>query len=51
VLEDAPHGYDFLAGARGVQLAEEGLRSSREGRRVALADVVLPADALAGAAR
>jgi predicted dehydrogenase len=51
VLEDAPHGFDFLAGARGVQLAEEGLRSSREGRRVALADVVLTADALAGAAR
>jgi predicted dehydrogenase len=51
VLEDAPHGFDFLAGARGVQLAEEGLRSSREGRRVALADVVLPADALVGAAR
>jgi predicted dehydrogenase len=31
---EAPaHPYDFLAGARGVQLAELGLRSSAEGRR------------------
>jgi predicted dehydrogenase len=52
VLEDAPNPYDFLAGARGVQLAEEGLRSSREGRRIALPDVVLPQQpALAGASR
>ncbi|MDN4613219.1 Gfo/Idh/MocA family oxidoreductase [Leifsonia sp. F6_8S_P_1B] len=41
VIEDAPHPYDFLAGARGVQLAEEGLRSSREGRRVELAPLSL----------
>src|SRR4051794_36120989 len=34
VLEDAPHPYDFLAGARGVQVAELGLQSSAEGRRV-----------------
>ncbi|MEV0583487.1 Gfo/Idh/MocA family oxidoreductase [Nonomuraea sp. NPDC050310] len=34
VLEDAPFPYDFAAGARGVQLAELGLRSSAEGRRV-----------------
>jgi len=33
VREDGPHPYDFLAGARGVQLAELGLRSSAEGRR------------------
>ena len=26
VLEDAPHEFDFLAGARGVRLAEAGLR-------------------------
>jgi predicted dehydrogenase len=36
VLEDAPWPYDFVAGARGVQLAELGLRSSAEGRRVEL---------------
>ncbi|WP_158862094.1 Gfo/Idh/MocA family protein [Leifsonia sp. AG29] len=52
VLEDAPHPYDFLAGARGVQLAEQGLRSSREGRRIALPEVVLPQQpVLAGASR
>ena len=51
VLEDAPNRYDFLAGARGVQLAEEGLRSSREGRRIDLAEVTLPATVLAGTAR
>ncbi|MFG3436294.1 Gfo/Idh/MocA family protein [Nonomuraea sp. NPDC047897] len=34
VLEDAPFPYDFAAGARGVQLAELGLRSSAEGRRI-----------------
>nr|WP_221209669.1 Gfo/Idh/MocA family oxidoreductase [Leifsonia aquatica] len=42
VLEDGPNALDFLAGARGVQLAEEGLRSSREGRRIDLAEVRLP---------
>lgn len=36
VLEDGPHPYDFAAGARGVQLAELGLRSSAEGRRLAV---------------
>lgn len=41
VLEDAPNRYDFLAGARGGQLAELGLRSSREGRRIELPDVSL----------
>ena len=30
---DAPYRWDLLAGARGVQLAELGLRSSAEGRR------------------
>ncbi|SCG42834.1 Gfo/Idh/MocA family protein [Micromonospora coxensis] len=34
VVAGAPFGWDFLAGARGVQLAELGLRSAREGRRV-----------------
>ncbi|MFI6496514.1 Gfo/Idh/MocA family protein [Nonomuraea typhae] len=39
VLEDAPFPYDFAAGARGVQLAELGLRSSAEGRRMAVEDL------------
>ncbi|MFI6708307.1 Gfo/Idh/MocA family protein [Nonomuraea sp. NPDC050478] len=34
VMEDAPFPYDFASGARGVQLAELGLRSSAEGRRI-----------------
>jgi predicted dehydrogenase len=34
VVEDAPYTWDLWAGARGVQLAELGLRSAREGRRV-----------------
>ncbi|WP_113702239.1 Gfo/Idh/MocA family protein [Nonomuraea lactucae] len=34
VLEGAPFPYDFASGARGVQLAELGLRSSAEGRRI-----------------
>lgn len=36
VVDDAPHHYDFLAGARGMLLAEKGLESSRSGRRVDL---------------
>ena len=34
VAEDAPFPWDLWAGARGVQLAELGLRSAREGRRI-----------------
>ncbi len=41
VLEDAPWPYDFGAGARGVQLAELGLRSSAEGRRVELPELAV----------
>lgn len=41
VVEDAPYEYDLLAGARGVRLSEEGLRSSAEGRRIALDPVTL----------
>jgi predicted dehydrogenase len=41
VAEDAPYSFDLLAGARGVRLSEEGLRSSAEGRRVDLAPVTL----------
>ncbi|RZT60728.1 putative dehydrogenase [Microcella alkaliphila] len=36
VVDDAPHHYDFLAGARGMLLAEKGLESSRSGRRIDL---------------
>jgi predicted dehydrogenase len=35
-----PHPYDFLAGVRGLRLAEAGLRSSREGRRIELERLV-----------
>ncbi|WP_210478983.1 Gfo/Idh/MocA family protein [Naasia sp. SYSU D00948] len=45
VLEDAPHPYDFLAGARGMQLAEQGLESSRSGRRIDLPEVTLDGQA------
>ena len=41
VLEDAPYEFDLLAGARGVRLSEEGLRSSVEGRRIRLEPVTL----------
>ncbi|MCU1577706.1 MAG: oxidoreductase [Leifsonia sp.] len=41
VVEDAPNPFDFLAGARGVLLAEQGLVSSREGRRIELPVVSL----------
>lgn len=36
VVTGAPYQQDLLAGARGVQLAELGLRSAREGRRLAV---------------
>jgi predicted dehydrogenase len=38
VVEDAPHPYDFRSGARGVRLAEVGLQSSADGRRISLVD-------------
>ncbi len=38
---DGEHPYDFLAGVRGLRLAEAGLTSSREGRRVELDEVGL----------
>ncbi|MCW2916927.1 MAG: oxidoreductase [Actinomycetia bacterium] len=46
VLEDAPFPYDFAAGANGVRLAEAGLRSSAEGRRVELAPFEIEGGAL-----
>ncbi|GAB2750799.1 Gfo/Idh/MocA family oxidoreductase [Salinifilum aidingensis] len=39
--DDGHHPYDFLAGVRGVRLAEAALTSSREGRRVELGEVEL----------
>jgi predicted dehydrogenase len=45
VVEDGPHEFDLLAGARGVQLAEAGLESSRTGVRVDLPELMLPAPA------
>ncbi|MFF0246211.1 Gfo/Idh/MocA family protein [Streptosporangium sandarakinum] len=36
VLEDAPFPHDFASGARGVRVAELALRSSAEGRRLAM---------------
>jgi predicted dehydrogenase len=36
VVEDARHPYDFMAGVRGIRLAEAGLESSRTNRRVEL---------------
>jgi predicted dehydrogenase len=42
VVDDGPHHYDLLAGARGVRLAEAGLTSSRTGARVELSDLVVP---------
>jgi predicted dehydrogenase len=39
VIEDAPFPYDLASGARGVQLAELGVRSSAEGRRMEVPDL------------
>jgi predicted dehydrogenase len=41
VVEDAPWEYDFLSGARGVQLAELGYQSSRERRWLDVPDLVV----------
>lgn len=49
VVEDAPNQFDFLAGARGVRLAEAGLESSRTGTRIDLSALDVPGPApLAG---
>ncbi|MDR0960628.1 MAG: Gfo/Idh/MocA family oxidoreductase [Propionibacteriaceae bacterium] len=42
VLAGRPHRYDLWSAARGVALAEAGLRSSAEGRRVELEPLVSP---------
>ncbi|GAB3645387.1 Gfo/Idh/MocA family protein [Glycomyces tarimensis] len=41
VVDDAPWHHDFLAAARGVQLAEAGYRSALEGRRIELEELEL----------
>ncbi|MFF7351686.1 Gfo/Idh/MocA family protein [Streptomyces filipinensis] len=41
VYADAPYRWDLLAGARGVQLAELGLKSSAEGRRIEVPEIAL----------
>ena len=41
VLAGREHRYDLLSAARGVQLAEAGLASSAEGRRIALEPITL----------
>ncbi|RCV47522.1 Gfo/Idh/MocA family protein [Marinitenerispora sediminis] len=41
VCGGTPFPHDFLSGARGLQLAEAGLRSSRTGSRVELEEVTL----------
>ena len=41
VVDDEPNPYDLLSGARGVRLAETGLQSSAEGRRIELPELSL----------
>ncbi|GGU35144.1 Gfo/Idh/MocA family protein [Streptomyces violascens] len=41
VALDEPYHWDLLAGARGVQLAELGLRSAAEGRRLNVPEIAL----------
>ena len=39
VVNNRPHRFDLMSAARGVQLAELGLKSSAEGRRIAIEDL------------
>jgi predicted dehydrogenase len=41
VVAGRPHRYDLVSAARGVQLAELALRSSAEGRRIAIPELAL----------
>ncbi|WP_037182293.1 Gfo/Idh/MocA family protein [Rhodococcoides fascians] len=41
VIAERPHRYGLLSAARGVQLAELGLRSSTEGRRLDVPEITL----------
>jgi predicted dehydrogenase len=45
VVEDAPFTWDFVEGAKGVQLAELGLQSWREGRKLDVPDLAIAATA------
>jgi predicted dehydrogenase len=45
VLEDTPFPHDLHAGARGVRVAELGIQSSAEGRRI---EVEVPSTKVAG---
>ena len=47
VVLDEPFGWDFLEGAKGIQLAELGYRSWRERRWVEVPELVLAAEAVA----
>jgi predicted dehydrogenase len=53
VVAGRPHRYGLLSAARGVQLAELGLRSSAEGRRLKVPAITIdaPVPAAAGAGR
>ena len=39
VVADEPYSWDLWAGARGVQLAELGLLSARDGRRIEIPEL------------
>ena len=39
VVAGRPHRYDLMSAARGVQLAENGLKSSDEGRRIEMEEL------------
>ncbi|MFC8043365.1 Gfo/Idh/MocA family protein [Nocardia sp. NPDC057353] len=41
VVHERPHRYGLVSAARGVQLAELGLRSSAEGRRIEIPEIAL----------
>ncbi|RDI34737.1 Gfo/Idh/MocA family protein [Lentzea flaviverrucosa] len=41
VVAGTPHPYDFLAGVRGIRLAEAGLKSSDAGKRIVLGDLAV----------
>ena len=41
VVAGRPHRFGLLSGARGVQLAELGLQSSAEGRRLEIPEIAL----------
>jgi len=41
VVAGRPHLFDLVSAARGVQLAEFGLQSSAEGRRLEIPEITL----------